>query len=489
MSHSTDDLLRVKQQNELILSAIGDGIYGIDVKGRATFVNPAAIKMTGWTEEEMIGQTLHDKHHHSFEDGSHYPLEACPIYAAVRDGKVHKIDNEVFWRKDGSCFPVEYISTPIYKDNKLAGAVVIFKDISERKKNEQDLRQAYQEVECMKEQLEAENLYLQEEIVVENNFKYIVGISSVIKQVLHQIELVAPTVASVLINGESGTGKELIARAIHEQSDRKERPLIKVNCAAIPRELFESEFFGHARGSFTGALKDRIGRFQLADGGTIFLDEVGEIPIELQSKLLRVLQEGQFERVGEAQTRRVDVRVITATNRDLQKEVEGNRFREDLFFRLNVFPIKLAPLRERIEDIPLLAEHFIKVSCGKLNRQAPKLTRANVKQLQAYPWRGNIRELHNVIERAMIVSGTKLQFDLKIDDTESLAQIRFNENIPDDISAQPYTELERIERDKNNIMLALKISNGKVSGKNSAAELLGIQPTTLGSRMKSLGIT
>jgi len=340
-------LQQAYSEKNLILNAVGEGIYGINSEGKATFVNPAAIEMTGWTAAETIGFAIHDKHHHSHANGSHYPREDCPIYATLIDGEVHHVDHEVFWRKDGSCFPVEYTSTPIYKDNKLAGAVAVFKDISERKKTEKALQQAYTEVERMKKQLEAENLYLQEEIRSTHNFKDIVGESSPIKQVLNQIELVAPTVATVLIMGESGTGKELIARAIHERSERRNRPLIRVNCAAIPRELFESEFFGHVKGAFTGALKDRAGRFELASGGTIFLDEVGEIPLELQGKLLRVLQEGQFERVGGERTRIVDVRVIAATNRELKDDVDTQRFREDLFFRLNVFPIKAVPLRER----------------------------------------------------------------------------------------------------------------------------------------------
>ncbi|MEA3275283.1 MAG: sigma 54-interacting transcriptional regulator, partial [Pseudomonadota bacterium] len=257
-----DELAHVKRQNELILAAAGEGIYGIGSDGLATFANPAAVEMTGWKPEDIIGQPMHDLHHHTKPDGSPYPREECPIYAAFRDGKVHHCDDEVFWRKDGSSFPVEYTSTPIYEVGELAGAVVVFKDITERVRAEQELKSAYAEVERMRARLEAENRYLQEEIRVEHNFAGIVGQSHAIKQLMHQIELVAPTDASVLITGESGTGKELIARAIHEQSNRRDRPLIRVNCAAIPRDLFESEFFGHVKGAFTGALKDRSGRFE-----------------------------------------------------------------------------------------------------------------------------------------------------------------------------------------------------------------------------------
>jgi len=363
----------------------------------------------------------------------------------------------------------------------------VFKDITERKQTEQKLRQAYAEVERMKERLEAENVYLQEEFRIEQNFAGIVGQSHAVQQVLHQIELVAPTDASVLITGESGTGKELIARAIHEQSNRRQRPLIRVNCAAIPRDLFESEFFGHVKGAFTGAFKDRTGRFELADGGTIFLDEVGEIPLELQSKLLRVLQEGQIERVGEEKTRTVDVRVIAATNRDLKTDVDARNFREDLFFRLNVFPIEAAPLRDRVDDIPLLATHFIALIGRRLNRPEPNLTHANLKQLQTYLWPGNIRELQNVIERAIIVSkGGRLQFNLPgVDVKTDFVSI---EPAADESDIHPFTETQRLARDRANILAALRLTNGRISGEGGAAELLGIKPTTLASRMKALGV-
>jgi len=478
---------QLMRQNELILNAVGEGLYGIGIDGLATFVNPAAVAMTGWTEDDILGNSIHDLHHHTKADGNPYPIEECPIYAAKKDGVVHHGDDEVFWRKDGSSFPVEYTSTPIYENDKLAGAVVVFKDITERKNAELALHQAHAEVERMKQQLEDENIYLQEEINVESNFAGLVGQSHAIQQVLQQVDLVAPTDASVLITGESGTGKEIVARAIHEKSNRQERPLIRVNCAAIPHELFESEFFGHVKGAFTGAIKDRKGRFELADGGTIFLDEVGEIPLDLQSKLLRVLQEGQIERVGEERTRNINVRVIAATNRNLKADAEAKLFREDLYFRLNVFPVEVVPLRSRSSDIPLLAAHFISLISTRYNRKEPRLTQANVKQLQAYQWPGNIRELQNVIERAIIVSmNGRLEFDLpKIagadDNLEVTAEIDLTSNLP-------YTEQERLARDRINILAALKFTNGKVSGKDGAAELLGIKPTTLASRMISLDI-
>jgi len=489
---SDDEADRSSRHNELLLAAVGEGIYGLSRNGLATFVNPAAVEMTGWLEADLLGKPIHDLHHHTKIDGSPYPREECPIYAATVDGTVHCGDDEIFWRKDGSSFPVEYTSTPIREDGKLAGAVVVFKDITERKKTERKLLEAYAEVARMKEQLEAENIYLQEEIKVDQDFAGLVGQSPAIQQVLNQVDLVAPTDASVLVTGESGTGKELIARAIHERSDRHERPLIRVNCAAIPRELFESEFFGHVKGAYTGAIKDRTGRFELADGGTIFLDEVGEIPLELQSKLLRVLQEGQIERVGEEKTRNINVRVIAATNRDLKADTQAKLFREDLYFRLNVFPVEVVPLRSRKSDIPLLAAHFISLVCKRLNRAEPRLTQANVKQLQAYQWPGNIRELQNVIERAIIISRDgRLQFDLPRMDGEPESQDLATDSLTtgsDDNQPFPYTEEERLQRDRINILAALKVTGGKISGKEGAAELLGIKPTTLASRMNALGI-
>ena len=482
---SIDELIRIKRHHELILQAAGEGVYGLDCEGLTTFLNPAAARMLGWRVEDLIGKPMHQLHHHSHPDGSHYTKQECPIYAAFKDGAVHEVDDEVFWRKDGSSFPVEYTSTPIYEGDKLAGAVVVFKDVSERKRTEEALKRAYAEVERMKERLEAENDYLQEEIRTREHFRNIVGQSPAMQHVLNQIELVAPTPASVLISGESGTGKELIARAIHERSERRERPLIRVNCAAIPRELFESEFFGHVKGAFTGALKDRAGRFELADGGTIFLDEVGEIPLELQSKLLRVLQEGQFERVGEERTRSIDVRVIAATNRDLRMDVEQKRFREDLYFRLNVFPIEAVPLRQRMQDVPLLAQHFISIISQRLNCPEPRLTRANVKQLQSYKWRGNVRELQNVLERAIILSkGGRLRLDLPRD-SDAPGSPDAVGNVDVQAPQAPYTEAQRLERDKANIIAVLELTGGTIA---AAAEYMGIKPTTLASRLKAMGI-
>jgi transcriptional regulator with GAF, ATPase, and Fis domain len=346
---------------------------------------------------------------------------------------------------------------------------------------------AFEEIERLKRRLEMENEYLREEISQSQAFGDIVGSSPGLKKVLEQIDLVANTHANVLILGESGTGKELVARAIHERSQRRDRPLVKVNCASIPKELFESEFFGHAKGAFTGALRDRIGRFQLADGGTIFLDEVGEIPLDLQSKLLRVLQEREFERVGEEASRRVDVRVIAATNRDLEAESRAGRFREDLYYRLGVFPIQVPALRDRTADIGPLAAHFVRHFCEQLKLPSRKLTRGDVETLERYDWPGNIRELQNVIERALIRSREgKLQFELG--EVRRRPPKKPVANLGDD-TAPVLTSAEMKDFERANIERALKQCNGQVYGKDGAAALLGMKSTTLWSRCRALGIS
>jgi formate hydrogenlyase transcriptional activator len=336
-----------------------------------------------------------------------------------------------------------------------------------------------------KARLEAQNAYLLDEIRTEQNFGDIVGGSSGLRKVMQQVQLVAPTDATVLITGESGTGKELVARAIHEQSARRERPLIKLNCSAVPEGLFESEFFGHVKGAFTGALKDKPGRFELADGGTLFLDEIGEVPLAMQAKLLRVLQEQELERVGDTRTRKVNVRVIAASNRNLKKEVDEGRFRQDLFYRLSVFPIEVPPLRERREDIAPLAAHFIRRSARRMNRPEPQISKTALDQLATYHWPGNVRELQNTVERAIILW---LEGPLTFDLPASPARQNTGEQAKLAARAALLTrdELKRQERDA--IVNALKQTNGKVFGPGGAAELLGMKPSTLASRISSLGI-
>jgi len=342
---------------------------------------------------------------------------------------------------------------------------------------------AFEEIDVLRQELERENMYLREEVRL--NFGAIVGRSPVLQKMLRQIELVAPTDASVLIMGETGTGKELVARAIHERSKRASRPIVKVNCGSIPRELFESEFFGHVKGAFTGALKDRMGRFELAEGGTLFLDEVGKIPSELQSKLLRVLQEGEYERVGEGKVRKADVRMIAATNQDLEKEVEDGQFRRDLFYRLSVFPVLVPSLRQRAEDIPLLADYLLELACKRLNRGVLRLTQQQVRRLQQYEWPGNIRELQNVIERAVILSDSgKLRLESAFQPSAS------GKFLPQQSSMAPafLTEAEWNQRERHNVLAALQKSGGKVYGPAGASALLGINATTLAYRIKKWGI-
>ena len=335
---------------------------------------------------------------------------------------------------------------------------------------------AYEEIARLRAKLEEENRYLQEEIKSDHNFEEIVGQSPAIKEVFKAIEAVAPAGATVLITGETGTGKELAARALHHLSPRRGKALIKVNCAALPAGLVESELFGHEKGAFTGAIARKIGRFELAHGGTLFLDEIGDLPLELQPKLLRVLQEGEFERIGASHTIPVDVRVIAATNRDLETAIRENRFRSDLYYRLNVFPIRLPPLRERTEDIPLLVRYLTLKYGPRLGKRISNVSPAIMKMLQTYSWPGNVRELENVIERATILSaGAELDLGWWPMTTGGRGR------------AGATRTLEEVERE--HIRAVLELTGWRVSGERGAAEHLGMKPTTLEARMKKLGIT
>jgi PAS domain S-box-containing protein len=348
----------------------------------------------------------------------------------------------------------------------------MFVDITERVLMEQE-----------QTRLQDQNAYLWEEIRSGQNFGDIIGESPGLRKVEQQIQLVAPTDAAVLITGETGTGKELVARAVHDHSARKGRPLIKLNCSAVPEGLFESEFFGHVRGAFTGALKDKPGRFELADGGTLFLDEIAEVPRSMQAKLLRVLQEQELERVGDTRTRKVNVRIIAATNRDLKKEVDVGRFRQDLLYRLSVFPIEVPPLRERREDIPPLVEHFLAQSARRMNRPAMRIAEAALTQLTAHDWPGNVRELQNTVERAVILSrGGPLLFDLPGSQASGTTLAHPRTAPPPAFLTRD--ELKRQERD--GIAAALNQTGGKIFGAGGAAELLGMKPTTLASRVTAL---
>jgi transcriptional regulator with GAF, ATPase, and Fis domain len=345
---------------------------------------------------------------------------------------------------------------------------------------------AFEEIEALKSQLELENEYLRHEIRTGHGFGGIVGSSSGLQKVLQQVDLVASTDSGVLVLGESGVGKELIARAIHDHSSRGEHPLVKVNCASIPRELFESEFFGHVQGAFTGATRDRVGRFELADRGTLFLDEVGEIPLDMQGKLLRVLQEGTYERVGDEKTRSTDVRVVAATNRDLQSEVRAKRFRQDLYYRLSVFPIEVIALRDLKEDIPLLVSNFLGICSRKFGIDPPRLKQRHIIQLQQYSWPGNIRELQNVVERAVISSRSgALEFHLPTSGArgsdESFGRVP-------EVQGKLLSDAEMKRFERQNLIAVLEKTKWKISGAAGAAEFLGVHPATLTSRLRVLGI-
>jgi PAS domain S-box-containing protein len=463
----------VARDNRLILEAAGEGIYGVNAEGKTTFVNPAAARMLGFTPEQLVGKDMHTTVHHSHSDGSHYHNHDCPIYAAFRDGAVHEVADEVFWRNDGSFFFVEYTSTPIRDRGVVVGAVIVFRDITQRREADMKLRDALSEVGRLREKLERENAYLQEEIRNEGNHRGIIGNSPAMQQVLRQIEIAASSRSNVLIGGEAGTGKELIARAIHETSLRGEGPFIRVNCTALSRADSERELFGDP-------LHDRAGRVELADGGTLYLEEAGDLPPEAQARLRHVLEAGEFAH-SDGETRKLDVRVIASSSRDLKAAAKRGSFRSELYYRLNVIAIEAPALRERREDIPLLAAHFLSGVNRKLRASSTlRISDADMQRLARYDWPGNARELQNVIERGTILArGGQVRIDLP----EPAPAYKIA-----NAAAQVVTEDARRDRDRGNILAALEACGGKIFGHGGAAELLGIKPTTLASRIKSLGI-
>jgi len=442
------------------LESLSEGVMILGADCRIIYANKLVYEITGYSPEELLGQTPHLLRADSEKD------DCAADKASDEEPRCFEFEMK---RKDGRLHWMYVKSTPYRNDGgEVLGRVVALSCIAKQKN------------------LEFENEFLQDEFRA--SFGNIIGHGPALQKVLAQIATVAPTEANVIILGESGTGKELVARAIHDLSARKGRPLVRVNCASIPKELFESEFFGHVRGAFTGAIKDRVGRFELADDGTLFLDEVGEIPPDLQSKLLRVLQEGQFERVGDERTRTVKVRLIAATNRDLLAEARAGRFRLDLYYRLSVFPIEVPSLRERLEDVGELAEYFIKQASRRLGVPRSRLTKLQAQELQGYDWPGNVRELQNVIERAVILAkGGKLQFELPHRanrdgpvDRPTLAPGRDGEA---ELSLD-----ELAVREREIVTAAVHRTNGKIYGTDGAAALLRIKPTTLVSKMKRLNI-
>jgi len=468
----------LERENQLILNAAGEGIYGVNADGKTTFVNRAAQEMLGWTTEDLLGHDIHAKIHHHHLNGERYPSHECPIYQSFRFEQVNRIEDEVFWRKDGKPIRVEYVSTPIYDDVRLVGAVVIFRDITERWESERKLREAMNEVAALRDQLEEENAYLQEAISIERAHHDIIGRSAATRQIINQIELVGPTDTNVLIRGENGVGKSLLASAIHKDSSRRRRPMIHFKAGASTAEKIESELFGQVRGAFAGALKDRPGKLELAHGGTLFIDEIADIPVEVQGHLLDVLQNRCVTRIGDDRARSIDLRVIASTSRDVAREVRAGRLRQDLVLHLDVFPINCLPLRERTEDIPILTAHFLRMACKKLGRKVPVVTEGAMRKLKDYQWPGNVRELANVIERGAIVSQSdKLQVEIQSGRTTA-------GNATSAVITEADVEQIRIA----NTIACLKMTGGKVSGKDGAAAVLGIRPTTLYSRLKKLGL-
>ncbi|QYJ86892.1 sigma 54-interacting transcriptional regulator [Shewanella mesophila] len=473
-SSKIDPQMDFLPENKLLLNAVGEGIYGFDLNGNAVFINPAAERMTGWTAQELLGTNIHNCHHHSHADGSHYPQEECPIYNTLHDGIAREISHELFWRKDGSSFPVHYTSTPVYKNQELIGVVAIFRDISIQKQTEDSLRQALEQVQALSEKLANENDYLLTELASHTGDVNIAGESPPIQKLIQQIKLVANTNSTVLISGENGTGKELVARNIHRLSDRSNKPLVSVNCAAFSPALLESELFGHEKGAFTGATSRRKGRFELAHQGTLFLDEIAELSLEAQSKLLRVIQEQEFERVGSSTPIKVDIRLVTATHHDLQKRVEQGLFRMDLYYRLNVFPLHVPALRERLSDIPTLVSHIVTGLNKKLGKKIKGVCKSGLSNLMAYRWPGNVRELQNIIERQSILTqGQILQIPVLHGENST-------ENIVHGKTLQ--------QAEAAHIRHTLQQLNWRISGPNGAASVLGLPASTLRSRMKKLNI-
>lgn len=463
-------LVDEKERMDTILSALNTGLALINRDMTVAWVNAKTEKILPW--DELVGKMCYEAAAKREE-----PCEDCGALKAFSDGQIHETVRQS--PVDGKWHHI--VSVPI-EDN--SGTVVnvleSVTDITRLKQTEQDLEQALRELEVIKNQFEEENIYLKTEIRDAHLFSDIIGKSNALLYVLNRVKQVAGTDATVLVMGETGTGKELITRAIHEKSTRSEKPFVKVNCAALPSSLVESELFGHERGAFTGAEQLRKGRFELADGGTLFLDEISELTLETQTKLLRVLQDGEFERVGGSQTLKVDVRVICATNHDLNEEVSKGRFRPDLFYRLNVFPITIPPLQKRRKDIPLLVEYFIPQIASRIGKHIDQISPQMMEQFMTYDWPGNVRELKNVIERAIITSPDSV---LRLPSDFNQTMVRQSENIDAKKNLSTLDDMER-----RHILTVLKETHWRISGPKGAAKILGLNPSTLRSRLKKLNI-
>jgi chemotaxis protein methyltransferase CheR len=480
-----------------ILGSIREPLVVLDNNLLVVKANRSFYQTFNANPEETEGKSLFTLGHHQWD----IPKLRTLLAAVLRDNSVindfeveydletigrrilHLNANLVLSRKSTSTqlilLAIEDVTDRLYYQRNLEALVEkrtieLVTEREEAEKKKQIAENALSEIKKLKEQLEAERSYLQEEIKLEYNHTKIIGQSDGLKYVLYKVGQIASSDTTVLILGETGTGKELIARAIHDLSLRKNRPLVKVNCATLPANLIESELFGHEKGAFTGSLSKHLGRFEVADGGTLFLDEIGELPLELQAKLLRVVQDGEFERVGSSRTIKVDTRIIAATNRNLEEEVRKGRFREDLWYRLNIFPITVPPLRDRLDDIPFLVDFYVQKIAKRMGKSIEIISVSVMNALQQYHWPGNVRELENVLERAVInSSGSKLHL---VDELKKP---------PQDFCSSPKT-LAAVERD--HILQVLEQSKWKISGKNSAAEILGLDRSTLRARMNKLNI-
>jgi PAS domain S-box-containing protein len=485
--HAETDLRVSETRYRRLFETAQDGILILDADtGEITDVNPFLADMLGYTHEDFMGKQL-------WEMGAFNDIKTskAAFRKLKREGYV-RYEDIPLKTKDGREIAVEFFSN-VYQVNHRNVIQCNIRNITDRKVVEAELRNvreelevrvrertaevrtALSEIKTLKNQLEAENIYFRQEIKRRHQFGHILGQSDGLKYVLYRAEQVAPANTTVLILGETGTGKELVAAAIHQMSPRKARPLITVNCAALPANLMESELFGREKGAFTGADSRQVGRFELANGSTLCLDEIGELPPEMQAKLLRVIQHNEFERLGSSHTIKVDVRIIATTNRNLEEEVRKGRFRQDLYYRLNVFPITVPPLRQRTEDIPLLAHAFVERYSKKLGKQITSIQKETMKALQNYPWPGNVRELENVIERAAILCpGPALQLADKLE-----------------ISCLPFSSTVKTleETERNQILKTLSETRWRIEGKDGAAAILGIHPSTLRARMHKLGIS
>jgi len=460
-------ILNEKEWSEAVLQGMPQITYVFDLQGRLKRWNKDAEAVLGYSAEEMKDKFIGDLYN---DEDMKRVMDV--VEKVIEDGREHQVEYD-FIHKSGKILPYYYGSgklMDIGDEQYIVGQSI---NVSEIKQAQERITRQLEEIKELKNQLETENMYLRQELLTTDSNSEIIGESDVLKHIFYRIEQVAPLDTTVLLEGETGTGKELFAKVIHKKSNRSNKPLITVNCAALPASLIESELFGHERGAFTGALQKQIGRFELADGGTLFLDEIGEIPIELQAKLLRVLQEGEIERIGNPKTIKVDVRIIAATNRNLEKEINRGRFRKDLYFRLNVYPITIASLRGRTDDIPLLVAHFVKRFNQKFNKDITRIPKKLIDQLILYDWPGNIRELENIIERAMILSTTST---LKIEKLKNSNRT----------SKEKFQSLDDYERDY--IIKVLNETLWRINGAKGAASILDIHPETLRSRMRKLGV-